>query len=68
MREIENCLYSQTDRDFFINHTTKFTDLSVEIQSDIEARLWELTVASGISRQEVMARADATVDLWKKEI
>ncbi|HIF9285252.1 TPA: hypothetical protein ACX6SX_000972 [Photobacterium damselae] len=66
MRETENILYSQTDRNFFINRTTKFTDLSVEIQSDIEARLWELTVAGGISSREVMARAEATVDSWKE--
>lgn len=66
MRETENCLYSQRDRDFFIRRTTKFTELSVEIQGDIEARLWELTLASGISSQEVMARANATVESWAK--
>ncbi|WP_064608921.1 hypothetical protein [Photobacterium sp. J15] len=66
MRETENCLYSQQDRDFFINRTARFTDLSVEIQNDIEARLWELTIAGGISPEEVQARANATIDAWKK--
>lgn len=66
MRETENCLYSQEDRDFFITRTTTFTDLSIEIQRDIEVRLWELTVAGGISPDEVKARATATIEAWKK--
>ncbi|MBP3140200.1 hypothetical protein [Aliivibrio fischeri] len=65
MRETENCLYSQQDRDFFINRTTKFTDMSVDIQKDIEARLWELTISGGISPEEVISRANTTVDAWK---
>ncbi|MGN2695069.1 hypothetical protein ACTFQC_01055 [Aliivibrio fischeri] len=68
MRETENCLYSQQDRDFFINRTTKFTDMSVDIQKDIEARLWELTISGGISPEEVISRANTTVDLEKCHI
>ncbi|OOX25926.1 hypothetical protein BJL85_22150 [Vibrio parahaemolyticus] len=65
MRETGNCLYSQTDRDFFISRTVEFTDLSVEIQDDIVNRLWELTHAAGIATEEVMALANATVEQWK---
>ncbi|EJR0682602.1 TPA: hypothetical protein ACX3EK_004579 [Vibrio parahaemolyticus] len=66
MRETENCLYSQEDRDYFISRTTKFTDMSVEIQKDIEARMWEITIDGGISPEKVMAHANATVEQWKK--
>ncbi|MGI9853244.1 hypothetical protein [Vibrio parahaemolyticus] len=40
--------------------------MSVEIQKDIEVRMWEITIDGGISPEKVMAHANATVEQWKK--